>query len=160
MDDDIDWKVYLKKIGLFFLFAIIGIIIFGAISVFIRYSWVLLKISFLIYILLLILILTKYSKKLLICAFLSVLIYFLIMIFPFKVCSFTEPGIHATTQVCRCNGIEKHLFGLYAGFDDSQCIGHITEYICYKDDFSAYDVEKNNYENIKSNVTYQQTPCS
>ena len=133
---------YLERWQFFILAIIVGILIFAAISIFISYSGLLLLGFLATYIAVSTLILKKYSVRTIIFLEIILFAYLLIMIFPFSRCSFYENGM---SQICTCKGIEKHTFTIYAGSDDSQCLGRITNYECRED--SSF------------RATSQPTPC-
>ena len=122
-----------KKVGLFVLLFIVGIIFFGVITFF-YYSDLLLPL-FIAYIILIILILKEYTRQKLIILLTLVVLYLLIMVISFPVCSSYHGRIYSKT--CTCIGIEKFpLF--YIAWNDqlSQCVGIPTHYVCYNDYFN------------------------
>lgn len=104
-----------KKVFLFILFLIVGIFLFGLITLFsgFRPSWFL-PLFFIAFIVFLVLILKEYSTKKLLTIFLLVAIYWLIMAIPFPEC---ESG----DLKCTCIGLKK----VANVFDSSssQCVG-------------------------------------
>jgi len=120
-----DWK----KIGLFILFLVIGVFVFGAITVF-SYMSLFLPIFFIAYIVFLILILKEYSKKKMIILSLLVIIYLFIMLIPFPKCD-SWGSFGSSTQECTCIGLEKHTW-MIMDASWSQCVGVPINYVCHR----------------------------
>ena len=122
-----DWK----KIGLFILFLVIGLLVFWSIAAFTYISFFL-PIFFIAYTVFLILILKEYSKKKMMIISLIVIVYLLIMVIPFPICS-GSGFFSSTTQDCTCIGIQKHSWMVYDA-SWSQCVGLPINYVCHKRD--------------------------
>ena len=135
-----DWK----KIGLFVLFLVIGIFLFGSITIFgsfqVGYLSLFLPIFFIAFVIFLVLILREYSKKKLVIIILLIVMYWLIIAIPFPKCdSWGKWG--GTSQECTCIGIEKLAFGIFdAGW--SQCAGVPVIYQCYQRDFTTREKQQ------------------
>ncbi len=117
-----------KKIGLFFLFFIIGIFLFGILTLLalIPYiSW-LLPLFFLLYVYFLFLTVNDFSKKRVIILISIFLMYFILMLIPFPKCdSWGKWG--SSSQECTCIGIKKYSIGIFDA-SWSQCIGFPADY--------------------------------
>ncbi len=128
-----------KKIGLFILFLIIGIFLFGLITVIgsfeVGYLSLFLPLFFIAFVVFLVLILKEYSKKKLIVIILLFVIYWLIIVIPFPICdSWGEWG--GTSQECTCIGLEKATFGIFDA-SWSQCVGIPINSQCHQRDFAT-----------------------
>jgi len=114
-----------KKVGLFVLFLIIGIFLFGLITIIgsfeVGYLSFFLPLFFIAFVVFLVLILKEYSKKKLMTIILLIVIYWLIILIPFPICdSWGKWG--ETSRECTCIGFEKTTFGISdAGW--SRCVG-------------------------------------
>ncbi len=119
-----DWR----KMGLFVLFFIIGVSLFFIISIF-TYISLFFHIFFIAYVIILISILKEYSKKKVVTLVLLVIIYFLIMIFPFPECD-QSSFFSYFSQKCTCIGLKKHSWLVMDSYY-TECVGIPIDYICY-----------------------------
>ncbi len=110
-----------KKIGLFILLFIIGVFIFGIISLY-TYMSLFLPFFFIAYTISLVLILKNYSKKKLIILIALIIIYVLIIVIPFPRCYYLGFA-DSKTQDCTCIGIDKYPAGPFADYFWIQCVG-------------------------------------
>jgi hypothetical protein len=117
-----------KKIGLFILFFVIGVVVFG-ISIYGLASWIS-PIFFIAYIVLLIFIIKEFSRKKLIIISALVMVYILIMLISFPKC-YSESSWSGIKQDCTCIGLEKHSI-FTNDYYWSECVGIPVNYHCVK----------------------------
>ncbi len=119
-----------KKIGLFVLLLIVGIILFYLISVFTFYISYFLYLAMILYSIFLILIIRRYSRIKLVIIFVIFLIYLLINIIPFPSCEiWGQMRAFSINQECTCIGFEKETLGI-GDTGGTQCVGIPTNYKC------------------------------
>lgn len=120
-----------KKIGLFILFLIIGILIFGGITELTKwYSHLILGFIGL-YLVFLVLIFKKHSKRKLWIIIGIVLIYLILMFIPFQ--TYHNVDKMGTVKDCTCIGLKKVPFSFITDEEknfERQCIGINKDCIC------------------------------
>jgi len=128
-----DLRLYLKKIGLFFLFFIVWVL-FLMVSLDYGYNYYVNIAFFFVYFILAVLILIKFTKLKIIIFIAVSIIYLLIAFVQFNECHvWTGNEYSSKVQDCVCMGLEKEKWQ-FAGPVPTQCVGIIKNYktACYE----------------------------